>query len=153
MYKLLIRPFFFLFDPEKVHYFTFFILKMGFKIPFVKSIISNNFTVSKDSLEQKVFGLTFKNPIGLAAGFDKNAVLMGSDTGGEWANNFKQGNNFSVSIQAYSKDDADRLFNELSAGGSIIMPIATTFWESYFGMFTDKFGVQWMVSFDKINHK
>lgn len=103
-----------------------------------------NCKINDEDLE-KIMHITY--PI------DKNAVLMGSDTGGEWANNFKQGNNFSVSIQADSKDDADRLFNELSAGGSIIMPIATTFWESYFGMFTDKFGVQWMVSFDKINHK
>jgi PhnB protein len=80
-----------------------------------------------------------------------HAILMGCDTGGEWASNFSQGNNFSVSIQADSKEDADKFFNGLSKDGEITMPIANTFWESYFGMFTDKFGIQWMVSFDEQN--
>lgn len=74
------------------------------------------------------------------------AILMGSDTGGEWATDFKQGNNFSISINASSKEEADRLFNALSDGGNISMPMAETFWESYFGMLTDKFGINWMVS-------
>ena len=81
----------------------------------------------------------------------KETVLMGSDTGGEWSAGFKQGNNFSISINAKSKEEADRLFNELSQGGKIAMPMNKTFWDSYFGMFTDKFGVQWMVSFDEVN--
>lgn len=90
--------------------------------------------------KEKVMHVSF--PIG------KSSVLMGSDTGGEWTPNFKQGNNFSVSINADSKVDADRLFNALSAGGQVIMPMGDTFWESYFGMFTDKFGINWMVSYD-----
>jgi PhnB protein len=80
---------------------------------------------------------------------DEHAILMGSDTGGEWATSYQQGNNFSVSIKADSKADADRLFAGLSAGGSITMGLADTFWNSYFGMFTDKFGIQWMVSYDQ----
>ena len=76
MYKLLIRPILFLFDPEKVHHFTFSLLKIGFKIPFVKSIISSIFCIENQRLEKNIFGLNFKNPIGLAAGFDKNAVLI-----------------------------------------------------------------------------
>lgn len=80
-----------------------------------------------------------------------NTVLMGSDTGGEWAPNFKQGNNFSLSISAESKADADRIFNALSEGGKVVMPMADTFWESYFGMFTDKFGINWMVSYDQLH--
>lgn len=79
----------------------------------------------------------------------KETVLMGSDTGGEWAKGFKQGNNFSISITADSKADADRYFNELSAGGNTIMPMDSTFWGDYFGMFTDKFGINWMVSFNE----
>lgn len=78
----------------------------------------------------------------------KETALMGSDTGGEWAPNFKQGNNFSVSVSTDSKAEADRLFNGLSAGGKVTMPMNQTFWGSYFGMFTDKFGINWMVSFD-----
>ena len=79
----------------------------------------------------------------------KETMLMGSDTGGEWAKGFSQGNNFAISITTDSKEEADRLFNELSAGGKATMPMSKTFWGSYFGMFTDKFGINWMVSFDE----
>ena len=78
----------------------------------------------------------------------KETILMGSDTAGEWAANYKQGNNFSVSITAESRDEANRFFNGLSAGGTVTMPMNETFWGDYFGMFTDKFGINWMVSFD-----
>ena len=74
-------------------------------------------------------------------------VLMGCDSGGEWAPAFLPGNNFSVSIATGSKEEADRLFYELSAGGKITMPLNMMFWGEYFGMFTDKFGINWMVSF------
>lgn len=83
----------------------------------------------------------------------KETALMGSDTGGEWAASFKQGNNFSISINTDSQQEADRLFNSLSKDGKIIMPMNKTFWESYFGMFTDKFGINWMVSFYDSNRK
>ena len=76
----------------------------------------------------------------------KETMLMGSDTGGEWAANLKQGNNFAVCIATDSKEEADRLFNGLSQGGQITMPLGNTFWGDYFGMFTDKFGISWMVS-------
>ncbi|OIQ37809.1 MAG: dihydroorotate dehydrogenase (quinone) [Bacteroidetes bacterium MedPE-SWsnd-G1] len=76
MYKLLIRPILFLFDPEKVHHFTFSFLKSSFKIPFVKGIVKSMYTVNHVSLERELFGLKFKNPVGLGAGFDKNAVLI-----------------------------------------------------------------------------
>lgn len=74
--------------------------------------------------------------------------LMASDTGSAWSSNFKQGNNCSLSINTTSKDEADHLFNGLSAGGQITMPLEQTFWGAYFGMFTDKFGVHWMVNYD-----
>ena len=75
MYKILIRPILFLFDPEKVHYFTFSAVKFLHKIPFVPGIIRSMFQVNDKRLERTVFGITFKNPVGLAAGFDKNAVI------------------------------------------------------------------------------
>lgn len=78
----------------------------------------------------------------------KETCIMGSDTGGEWATSFKQGNNFSLSISTDSKANADRFFNELSAGGQVTMPMADTFWGDYFGMFTDRFGINWMISFN-----
>ncbi|HMK05706.1 MAG TPA: VOC family protein [Ferruginibacter sp.] len=82
----------------------------------------------------------------------KETMLMGSDTGGEWSAGFKAGNNFSISISADSKEEADKIFNGLSAGGTVTMPMASTFWGDYFGMFNDKFGISWMMSF-KENQK
>jgi len=79
----------------------------------------------------------------------KETMLMGSDTGGEWASHFSRGNNFSISINTDSKENADKYFNGLSAGGQVAMPMNKTFWGDYFGMFTDKFGIQWMVSFNE----
>ncbi|PXW16193.1 PhnB protein [Chryseobacterium sp. CBTAP 102] len=78
----------------------------------------------------------------------KETILMGSDTGGEWSSNFKAGNNFSISVNAESKEEADRLFGGLSAGGQVTMPMEETFWGAYFGMFSDKFGINWMVNYD-----
>ena len=53
-----------------------------------------------------------------------------------------------IVITAESKEEADKLFNELSVGGQIEMPIADSPWGSYFGMFRDKYGIEWMVDFD-----
>lgn len=78
----------------------------------------------------------------------KETVLMGSDTGGEWASSFSKGNNISISINTDSQKEADRLFDKLSQGGQVTMPMDKTFWGAYFGMFTDKFGINWMVNFD-----
>ena len=78
----------------------------------------------------------------------QETCIMGSDTGGEWASNFQVGNNFSISVSADSKADADRFFNSLSEGGQVSMPMADTFWGSYFGMLVDQFGVAWMVGYD-----
>ena len=76
----------------------------------------------------------------------KETMLMGSDTGGEWASGFKQGNNFAISITSGNTKEAEKLFNGLSAGGTVTMPLGKTFWAETFGMFTDKFGISWMVS-------
>jgi PhnB protein len=57
------------------------------------------------------------------------------------------GNNIYISISLESKEEADRLFKALSAGGTVEMPIADQVWGDYFGSFKDKFGVQWMVSY------
>src|SRR5690554_1243584 len=75
MYKSIIRPLLFRFDPESVHHFTFSLLKILHKIPFVASFCKKKFTIEHKVLEREVFGLKFKNPVGLAAGFDKDAKL------------------------------------------------------------------------------
>lgn len=70
---------------------------------------------------------------------------MGSDTSSDYP--FTEGNNFAISITAKSQKEADRLYAGLSEGGTQTMPMNKTFWGSYFGMLTDKFGIQWMVSY------
>ena len=75
MYKLLVRPILFSFDPEKIHYFTFSVIKLLCKIPGFSLLFRSLYSVNDKRLERNLFGLTFKNPVGLAAGFDKNAVL------------------------------------------------------------------------------
>ncbi len=75
MYKLLIRPLLFLFDPEKVHYFTFSLIRFLTKIGF-GGIFRSLYQIKNPKLEREVFGIKFPNPVGLAAGFDKNAVLF-----------------------------------------------------------------------------
>jgi PhnB protein len=75
-------------------------------------------------------------------------VLMGSDSNSA-SGDVVFGGNMSISINVDSKDEANRIFNGLSAGGNTYMPMSDTFWGAYFGMFTDKFGVNWMVNYEK----
>lgn len=75
-------------------------------------------------------------------------VLMGSDSSEAFGQTNVTGNNFSISVNASSQSVADKLFNGLSNGGQVTMPIGKTFWGAYFGMCTDKFGIQWMLNFD-----
>ena len=75
MYKKIILPILFLFDPEKVHNFTFLFFKISLNLPFIGFIIRKIYSVENKKLHKKIFGLKFNNPVGLAAGFDKNAKL------------------------------------------------------------------------------
>ncbi|MEW5677336.1 quinone-dependent dihydroorotate dehydrogenase [Flavobacterium enshiense] len=75
MYKQFIRPILFCFDPEAVHYFTFSAVRFANKIPGFSSLFKSIYEVNDKRLEREVFGLKFKNPVGLAAGFDKDAKL------------------------------------------------------------------------------
>lgn len=78
----------------------------------------------------------------------QETILMGSDTMGDHAAGFNAGNNISLSLDTDSREEAERLFNGLSEGGTVTMPLADTFWGAYFGMWTDKFGINWMVNYD-----
>ena len=75
MYKLLIKPIFFLFSPETIHHIIFAVVKFVARIPFNMWTWKKMFCLENDRLKRKVFGLTFDNPVGLAAGFDKDAKL------------------------------------------------------------------------------
>lgn len=75
MYKSIIRPLLFKYDPEEIHYFTFSMLRFLNKIPGFPALFKSLYEVKDARLETEVFGLKFKNPVGLAAGFDKDAKL------------------------------------------------------------------------------
>ena len=75
MYKVLLKPLFFLFDPEFVHHTVFKLIKLSNKIPGISNLIRSIYVTKDKRLERHLFGLTFPNPVGLAAGFDKDAKL------------------------------------------------------------------------------
>jgi len=77
----------------------------------------------------------------------KETILMASDANPTMGV-VTMGQNVSLSVATESKEEADRVFNALSAGGKITMPIQDTFWGAYFGMLEDKFGFIWMVNYD-----
>lgn len=76
MYKTFIRPVLFLFDPERIHYLIINVLSLLFKIPGIKAAVEKCFTISDHKLKKEVFGIRFPNPVGLAAGFDKDAKML-----------------------------------------------------------------------------
>lgn len=83
----------------------------------------------------------------------KETSLMGNDYLVAFGNKTVFGNNFSLSINTESMEEADKLFAALSGGGKVGMPMQDTFWNAYFGMLTDKFNINWMVSFEKSQSK
>ncbi|QQS36040.1 MAG: VOC family protein [Ignavibacteriales bacterium] len=74
-------------------------------------------------------------------------MIMATDALDSMGHKLTFGNNFYISIDAESKDEADKLYKGLSEGGKVESPMKDEFWGSYFGMITDKFGVQWMISY------
>jgi len=78
----------------------------------------------------------------------RHSVLKGSDTPEQLGKHNEMETRSKISISAETKEEADRIFKGLSEGGQIEMPIEDSPWGSYFGMFRDKFGIEWMVEFD-----
>ena len=77
-----------------------------------------------------------------------SSVLMGSDMPSTFGPPVKQGNNFSISYSATSREESDDLFGKLAKGGAVSMPMQDMFWGSYFGSCTDKFGINWQINFE-----
>ncbi len=75
-------------------------------------------------------------------------VLMGTDALGSMGQQLTVGNNFVLSMNTSSEAETEKIFNGLSAGGQVTMPLQRTFWSPYFGMLTDQFGIQWMVNYE-----
>jgi PhnB protein len=89
----------------------------------------------------------------IALPIGKCSVLMGSDTPEFLGRQNENESRSKISISTVSKVEADHLFNGLSVGGTVEMPMEDSPWGSYFGMFRDKFGIEWMVSFDESQNK
>ncbi|MBX3239414.1 MAG: VOC family protein [Chitinophagaceae bacterium] len=79
----------------------------------------------------------------------KETCLMGCDSSAAPGETTVAGNNFSITINGNDRAEADRLFSRLSEGGKITLPMDHTFWGSYYGLFTDKFGINWMINFSE----
>lgn len=108
-----------------------------------KDMASAEFPIAEKE-ENKIMHIAL--PIG------KTNVLMGNDVPEILGKVNEHEHRSKISISAESREEADKLFNGLSAGGNIEMPMADSPWGSYFGMFRDKYGIEWMVDFDP-NHK
>ena len=80
-----------------------------------------------------------------------NHILMGTDAPKEMGFTLVQGNNMHISLEPETKEETKRIFDTLSEGGNISMPLQDMFWGAYFGSFTDKFGINWMVNFNTGN--
>ncbi len=78
----------------------------------------------------------------------KSSMLMGSDTPEQMGKHSEVETRSKISINAESKEEADKIFNGLSKGAQVEMPIQESPWGSYFGMLRDQFGIEWMVDFD-----
>lgn len=84
----------------------------------------------------------------IALPIGKTSVLMGSDTPEHMGKHNEMETRSKISVNAESKEEADKIFNGLSNGGQVEMPMQESPWGAYFGMFRDKFGIEWMISFD-----
>ena len=108
------------------------------KIIRFKDLASSEFPIAEKE-ENKIMHIAL--PIG------KSSVLMANDVPDIMGRTNENENRSKIVITAESKEEADKLFNGLSAGGNIEMPITDSPWGSYFGMFRDKYGIEWMVEF------
>ena len=123
----------------------------GDAFDFYKSVFGGNFAVRQtfgDGPPEMGVGDAEKGRIMHVSLPIGDSVLMGSDRAGDHGPPHSQGNNFSISHAPATKADADRIFAKLKEGGAETMPLQETFWNAYFGMCTDKFGVQWMINVD-----
>jgi PhnB protein len=84
----------------------------------------------------------------IALPIGKGNILMATDAVESMGHKVTAGTNFHLSISTDSEEETKKIFNALSAGGKVTVPLDKMFWGAYFGMLTDKFGIQWMVNYD-----
>lgn len=92
-----------------------------------------------EEAQKKIMHITLSGP--------DNTMLMGNDHMDFIGEPFKSGNNFSLSLHPESEDEARKLFGNLSEGGNISVQFGKAPWGAYFGIFTDKFGIKWMINY------
>ncbi|MFS8618026.1 MAG: VOC family protein [Solitalea sp.] len=118
---------------------------------FYKSVLGGEFSIFRmgdmpggeelsESERQRTMHISL--PIG------DHVILMASDTLPSLGHKLTEGNNFSISLHPGSREEADRLFQGLSEGGEVDMPMEDQFWGDYFGSFKDKFGIHWMINYN-----
>ncbi len=119
---------------------------------FYKSVFGGEFVTiqkMKDTPEGNKLPPNEQNRVmHVALPIGKNNTLMGSDIMPSMGHILQTGNNLHITVAADSEKEAEKLFNGLAAGGQVTMPLAKTFWNAYFGMLIDRYGVQWMVNYD-----
>jgi PhnB protein len=119
---------------------------------FYKSVFGGEFAMLqrfKDTPESDKLSAGDQNKLmHIALPIGNRNVLMGTDALESMGHTITFGNNFSLSISADSKEEAEKIFNGLAEGGDVEMPLQDTFWGAYFGMAADKFGIKWMVNYD-----
>jgi PhnB protein len=119
---------------------------------FYRSVFGGEFSSAVPFREFPVEGVTISDEdqdklMHIALPIGEDEVLMASDTLPSLGQKLVQGNNNYITIVPADRDEADRLFNGLSDGGEVEMPISDQAWGDYFGSFKDKFGVMWMVNY------
>ena len=119
---------------------------------FYKSVFGGELTVLerfKDTPEaEKLSARDREKIMHVSLPIGNGTVLMATDSLESMGHTLTVGDNFSISISAENKEEAHRLFDKLSTGGKVIVPLEKASWGSYFGMLKDRFGIQWMVSYD-----
>ncbi len=120
---------------------------------FYKSVFGGDFAMINRFKDMSIPGSSVSEKeankiMHIALPIGKSSILMGSDTPEFMGRHNENENRSKISINTESKEEADDIFNGLSAGGKVEMPIGDSPWGSYFGMFRDKYGIEWMVNFD-----
>jgi PhnB protein len=123
---------------------------------FYKSVFGGEFIALqryKDTPEaDKVADADKEKIMHIALPIGKGNILMATDALESMGRPYSTGSNFYLSLTADSEEEATKIFTGLSAGGVVTMPLQKTFWGAYFGMWNDKFGIQWMVNYDYNQH-
>jgi PhnB protein len=119
---------------------------------FYKSVFGGEFAAIVRFKDMAIPGHSFPEKeadkiMHVALPIGESSLLMGSDTPESLGRNNESENRSKINVTAESKEEADRIFEGLSAGGTVEMPIGESPWGSYFGMFRDKYGIEWMVDF------